>query len=140
MTILEALAELLTARGHGTWQPDGTYTADQTGIVLGALPDSPDRVIGLALYGGSEGSAWLPYDAPNVQFRVRGSTDARIAMRAAQALYDDLHGITHVQAGGVQVNEVIGLQSGPIYVGQDRNNRHEWTVNFRADYLNTNRS
>lgn len=135
--LLDGLAQYLADLGHGQWSPAAGYGADAVGIVVGHLPASPDRVIGLSTYPGGESDARLPYDEPNVQIRVRGAPDDAADSRdRAQAIYDDLHGTGHlVLAGPVEVVNMIGLQAGPIDIGADANNRYEHTVNVRVEHL-----
>ncbi|WP_067184622.1 minor capsid protein [Microtetraspora niveoalba] len=132
MTLLEEFAALLAALGLGTYKADGSTGGT---IFLTVLPASPDRAMAVARYGGPESAATDDYDEPSIQVRVRGpATDARIAEQDAQAVYDKLHAIgSRVLAGGTWLQDAIGVQSGPIYVGRDQNGRHEYTVNLRCE-------
>ncbi len=134
-TLLEEFAQLLD-------QLDlGTYTGDQPGgdIYLTLMPPTPDTVLVLALYAGDESGLEDDYDEPRLQVRARGpDTDARVAEQKAQAVYDRLHGLgSQLLPGGTWLQLVVGLQSGPIFIGQDANGRPEYTVNFRAEVSRT---
>jgi len=131
---MEELAQLLADRGLGTYHADGTAGGT---IYLLALPATPDRCMALAPYGqgATEADSRLPYDEIRFQVRCRGTaTDARQAEADAQAVYDSLHGLGMLAlAGGTWLQLVLGIQAGPIYMGRDKNGRHELAVNFRAE-------
>jgi hypothetical protein len=131
MTLLEELAALVEQLGLGTHRadvPGGT-------IFYPRLPAAPDRCLAIALYGGPPSDPRLPHDAPSVQIRVRGeAADSRIAENDAQQVYDRLHGLEGVTlAGGTWLQHLVGVNSGPVYIGPDENNRDEYTVNFRCE-------
>lgn len=111
---------------------------------LAKMPSAPDRCFIVARYGGPESSLALPYDEPSIQYRLRGpSTDVRIAEADAELLYDALHGLEYrTLPGGTWLQLAVGVQSGPIFIGQDANGRPEYTVNIRAEVsrTSTNRS
>lgn len=131
MTLLEEFAQLLAARGLGTFQADGSAGGT---IFLAALPTSPDRCKAIATYGGEESSALLDYDEPRIQIRCRGGKDPREAETDAQAVYDALHGLGRVTLpGGTWLQLAVGIQGGPAYIGRDQNGRHEYVVNIRAE-------
>lgn len=128
MTLLEEFAALLAQRGLGTYEDDGGT------IFLAALPAAPDVAIALARYPGGESDSRLPYDEVNLQIRCRGDGDPRTAEGAAQAVYDELHGLGMITLpGGTWLQLAVGVQGGPIYIGRDQNGRHEFTVNLRAE-------
>lgn len=135
--LLPGLAAYLAARGHGVYSTTAPYGPDDVGIALGVLPSAPDRCVVLALYPGPEASITGPYDEPSVQIRVRGTTDESVSREHAQAIYDDLHGLGVVDLpNGVRLFNCVGVQSGPVSIGVDGNNRHEHVVNVRTEYLN----
>lgn len=140
-TLLEEFALLLEELDLGTYrplEPGGT-------IYLNTSPSEPDRCLVLARYAGPESDATDDYDEPSIQVRVRGpASDSRIAERDADAVYDRLHAIgSRELPGGTWLQDMIGAQSGPIYIGVDTSSgRHEFTVNFQAEVSrpSTNRS
>lgn len=94
-------------------------------------------MIGLSTYPGAESSGRLGFDEPRVQIVVRGTTDESTARLSADAIYGQLHGAgVFALTGGVIVNNLLGLQGGPIYVGVDDNNRHLYSINFRVEHRN----
>ena len=111
---------------------------------LARMPTAPDRCFAVARYGGPESSLALPYDEPSIQYRLRGpATDVRVAEADAELLYDALHGLGEIiLPGGSWLQLAVGVQSGPIFIGQDSNGRPEYTVNIRAEVsrTSTNRS
>lgn len=131
MSLTGDFARLLADLGLGTYTPGAAGGS----IYLSTLPQTPDACMAVARYPGAEADARLPYDEVNVQVRVRGTpTDAEVVEDRAQAVYDALHGLSgRPLAGGTVVQDVIGTQSGPIFIGRDTNGRPEWTVNFRAE-------
>ena len=69
--LLTGLATALAAGGLGaTYNTSGGYTALQTGIVLGRIPQSPNRIIALTSYDVDEHPA-LSDSITGVQIRCR---------------------------------------------------------------------
>lgn len=103
------------------------------------MPTAPDRCVVLARYGGTESRLADNYDEPRVQFRCRGpAADARIAERDAELLYNAFNGLQDITLpGGTFLSLMVGLQAGPVYIGQDANDRAEYTVNFRTEVSRT---
>lgn len=130
MTLLEEFATLAALLGLGTYSPTPPST-----IFLKKLPDGPDSAIAIARYGGGESDAKLGYDEIRLQVRVRGpNTDYRIAETLAQAVYDQLHGLhDRTLPGGTWLTLMVGVQGGPVDLGEDEHGRPEYTVNFRAE-------
>lgn len=128
MTLLEEFQQLLTA-----------MALDIGPVFSTKMPASLDRCVVIARYGGTE--SWLAdnYDEPRLQFRCRGpATDVRIAERDADLIYDRLNGLERFTLpGGTWLSLMVGLNGGPVYIGQDQNNRAEFTVNFRASISRT---
>ncbi|MEO6081929.1 MAG: minor capsid protein [Umezawaea sp.] len=131
MTPAEEFAQLLQVLGLGTYAPTGTTGT----IFLRKLPDKPDVALAVARYPGGESDARLGYDDIRFQVRVRGSsTDVRTGEALAQRVYDELHGLpSRYLPGGTWMVDCVGLQSGPIDIGDDPHHRPEWTVNFRSE-------
>jgi hypothetical protein len=103
------------------------------------LPAAPDRAVAVARYGGTESVLADNYDAPNVQFRCRGpAADVRVAERDAELIYDRLNGLERMTLpGGTWLSQLVGLNGGPVFIGQDANSRDEYTVNFRCEISRT---
>lgn len=125
---IKALCAIADARGLGEWRPGGpAYTAAETAIVYGALPEAPDRAIGFTWYGNV---ATEDYDGTAngmfVQVRVRGPAEDR---DAADDMADDVDAVFH------RMTRVSGLSSewisGPLHLGPDGPGRIEKTLNYR---------
>lgn len=125
MTDDEALAVLLDDRGHGV------YTAAGGGsIFLGRLPTTPDVAIAVTPYPGAAGDAGIGYDQPRYQIAVRGTQDYALARARAQAVYDDLVGLTHRQLGDAWLVLIAPVQSGPVYMPPDEHDRQQFVINL----------
>lgn len=131
MSLDEEIATLLGTLGLGTYLPDAVGGT----IFLGDLPPDPDVAIAVRLYGGTESDSKLPYDTSSVQFKVRGDIDFRTAKNRAQAVYDQLHGLStrDLAPGGTWLVLCVGINGGPVYLGTDDLGRHEHAVNFRME-------
>ncbi|MFB4276041.1 minor capsid protein [Nonomuraea sp. MTCD27] len=110
------------------------------GLALGPgfvarMPGNPDRCFVVARYGGPESRLADNYDEPRIQFRLRGpSTDVSVAEADAELVYNALNGLQDLTLpGGTWLSLMVGVQAGPIFIGQDQNSRPEYTVNFRCE-------
>jgi len=129
--LLTGLAVLLSNAGIGSWNESGVYTSDQTGIVIGTVPQSPDRIITLTSYGASGDSPALSDSILGVQVRCRwDGEDPRPVDDLADSIYDFLHGRTHyLLSTGVAVVQSL-CQSGPTSIGQDSDLRWSNVTNY----------
>lgn len=121
-------------------------TFDATGVTgtifCEVLPPTPDECIMIRATGGSESDLKLPYDEQTVQVLVRGLETALLATQVlAQGIYDLMHGYAGAAfvSGGLWIVLCAGQQGGPVYIGQDDNGRHEYSLNFRLTVKNDNR-
>lgn len=130
MTLLEEFAALAELLGLGTYSDTPPST-----IFVKKLPDQPDTAIAIARYGGGESDAKLGYDGISLQFKVRGpADDYRPAEALAQQVYDRLHGLRNrTLAGGTWLVLIVGVQGGPVDLGEDEHGRPEYVVNFRVE-------
>ncbi|MCG5220265.1 minor capsid protein [Streptosporangium sp. KLBMP 9127] len=133
MTPLEEFGRLLAELGLGV------YDGPAGDIFLRKSPPEPDACLVVSRYPGPESDSKNPWDQVNLQIRVRGPADDEDAVEErAQAVYDRLHGLDNrTLAGGTWLELMVGLQGGPIPIGQDGNNRPSWTVNVRCDVQRT---
>lgn len=125
--LLTGLAVYLAADGiEATYNTNGVYTTMQTGIVLGNIPQTPDRIITLTVYD-SDDDPTMSDSTLRVQVRCR-------AQGADKRLVDDLDSAIFNLIGakwawtlstGVYVVQ-CQRSSGPAPLGQDGNNR--WSV------------
>ena len=137
--LLTGLAVYLAAGGLGaTWSPNGTYTALQTGIVLGTVPQTPDRIITLTSYAVDDAPA-LSDSTLGVQVRCRwNGADPRPVDDLADAIFTLLHGKTGLTlgSGASAVTVVQCLRNSAVTFGQDTNGRWSNAQNF---YLHVHR-
>ena len=106
----------------------------------GYLPPSPDQVVAIFETPGEvpevvpEGSTEQAYDVPGFQVRARGGEFGYSALRTKiGAIYRSLHGSTlSPTTGDPGYVYVYGVQSGPLPMGNDGNNRPELVWNFVA--------
>jgi hypothetical protein len=131
VAFLEGFAQLLAAIPNpvGTWKTSGAYTASETGIMLGVLPQSPDRVISLATYGVDDDPT-LSDSIQGLQVTTReAGQDPRANARLTGLVFNRLHGLDQVELpSGVHV--VSCFRRSWTSIGQDANNRHRTTQNF----------
>lgn len=109
----------------GVWRPDGPpYTASEVGIFYGPIGATPDRALGVTVYGTDDDVA-LGTAIRWVQVRARG---ARGRPDGADVLAGDvfhvLHGV-HARDGISRARRISSAQLGP-----DDNGRQERTDNY----------
>jgi hypothetical protein len=127
--LLDGLARYLADRGLVDYQPD----SGGGDCYLESMPQTPDEVVILTLYGGPEPDSRLPYDEPRLQVRARGIADRRVSYQRAQLIYDELNGLGPVTLpDGTQLLLCYGLQT-PESMGLDDNGRHEHTCNYQLE-------
>lgn len=130
--ISTAIAKHLHGLGLVVFDPVGT-----TGnCFVEHMPPSPDLAVMVKSTGGNEQPTKDPSDNPVVQLLVRGAPyDPTGPHDLAKALYSALQvldGVWLDQAGpdAAWVIGCTGIQSSPIGIGQDDQQRHEWSLNF----------
>jgi len=129
VNLLTGLAQDLATAGIGTWKTSGVYTITQTGIILGNIPQGPDRIITLTAYSVSD-SPSLSDSTIGVQVRCRwGGQDPRPVNDLSDLIYQRWHGMTAVTlTGGVYV--VQSLLNSAVGLGQDENARWANASNY----------
>lgn len=130
--LLTGLAEHIAGAGIGVWRTAGAYAADETGIVLDVVPQSPDNVIVLSAYSVSDDRVHAD-SVTGVQIRTRTEgQDPRPTDDLADDIFGLLHGASGLTLGGVAVQLVYRQSWAPL--GADQNQRHERSDNY---YLET---
>ena len=133
VALVEGFAMLLAAGPApvGTWRTAGDYQAAETGIVVGVLPQSPDRVIALTAYGVDDDPS-LSDSVIGLQVITRwGGQDPRPVGRLTSRVFDALHGLHDVVLPtGVRV--VQCLRRSWVSMGQDQSSRWRTSQNFYA--------
>ncbi len=135
--LLTGIAVDLAAAGLSlTWNTSGVYTTAQTGIVLGTVPQAPDRIVTLTAYGVDDDPS-LSDSIIGLQVRTRwGGQDPRLVNDLDDSLFAYLHGKEAWTVGSGAAAVVIGLclrVSGPVSLGQDANNRWSLSSNYYLD-------
>lgn len=129
-SLLDDIASFLTSSG---------LVGGATGwtVAKGGTDPSPDKIITLGETGGPEpelspsGSTETTYDEPTFQVRGRGEAFGYEALRAKMgAIYVALHG--SVLGKSTDYVLVRAVQSGPLSLGLDSNDRPMLTWNFSA--------
>lgn len=131
--LLTGLAEHLQTAGIGTWSPTATYTADQTGITIRAIPDRPDRLITLAAYPVGTNLPGMADHLVGVQMRLRAGPDPRDCDDLADAIHDLLDGSSGLTWGGIPVKSVE--RTSYTSLGQDGSRRWEASHNYLVDAM-----
>lgn len=127
--LLVGLGEHLDAAGVATWRPTGAYTDGETGIVVRAIPQQPDRLITLAPYPRDDADhrGMADHDLA-LQVRVRGDTDPRTCDDIADAVFAELDSLSGVVLSGVPLVQM--WRQSYTSLGQDDNNRWQRSENY----------
>jgi len=118
---------------------DVLATLDAQGVTGGAtgwtafasfLPDTTDKVVAVYETGGEAPLMAMQganYPRPTFQVRVRGAVrDYQDTRTKAQEIYTALHRYS------VNNQTFFAVQSGPLSIGNDANDRPNLTINFRV--------
>lgn len=131
--LLEGLAQDMAGHGIGTWRTSGVYTAGETGILIRAVPQTPDRIITLAAYPVDSGYVGLADTTIGVQIRLRGTTDPRDCDDLADTIFDQYDSATGLTLGGIHVVQLV--RRSYTSLGQDGNQRWERSENYYLDAM-----
>ena len=126
---MTGLAVLIDAGSAATYTTSGAYGVLDTAIVLGDLPQTPDRVITITGYGVSDDPS-LSDSVVGVQIRCRAEgQDKRLSDDLADTVFGLLHGMTDTTLStGVRV--VQALRTSYSSLGVDGNARWENSSNY----------
>jgi Bacteriophage minor capsid protein len=121
--LAHGLALLLAAAGVGVYRPTGVYQDDETGIVIAVVPAASLRVVVLSCYALADDIDQAD-SLIGLQVRVRSAgPDPRDTLALIDAVFDALHGATHLSLNGVVVHLAERSSSAPM--GRDANGRYE---------------
>ena len=126
--LLVGLAEHLRDAGIGAWRSTGTYTSGETGILIRAIPQDPDRIITLAAYPIGTALQGMADHQLGIQLRLRGTTDPRVCEDLADTVFDELDSLAGVSWGGIPIVQV--WRQSHASLGQDGNGRWEASHNY----------
>ena len=131
--LLTGIATALASAGlELTYQATGAFTALQTALVVGKVPQTPDRLVTLAAYGVQDDPT-LSDTITGVQVRTRAQgEDPRPVNDLDSAIFGYLQGKTSwTLSTGIYVVE-IHRHSGPSSLGQDDAKRWMLSSNYYA--------
>ena len=118
------LCEMLGEVPGWHWSPAGATPPSAVGIFYGGIPESPDRAIGVRVYGGTDNP--LVYNPQRrAQMRIRGArNDPDDADQMAGLMFTLLQGRCRVRG----VSWIERQSFGPL--GADTNGREERSENY----------
>lgn len=128
--LVDGMAVLLAGAGINlTWRSTGAYSASETAIVVGGLPQSPDRAVGLTPYPLGDDAVFSDSDC-GLQIRSRVATpDLRDVFDLDDAIADVLLGrFPFTLTTGVVVQTLV--RTSAVSLGRDDNLRAEWSSNY----------
>lgn len=128
--LLDGFAQHLRDAGLVEYDPAG-ITGD---LFIESMPAAPDTAVVLSLYGGLPPGSRRGYDNPNLQVRVRGTTDSRVSRTLATAIYSELHGLGPITLpDGTRLISCNANQTVTL-MGQDDQRRYEHVCNYALEY------
>lgn len=129
--LIEEMAIYADASGLGVYDPDG----DTGTIYLGVLPDTPDDLISIFLRGGADRDPDNEYISALVQIIVRSRNKLQGMEKAQSTLgvFHGFHGNSFID-GGLHIVDCLANQGEPVDIGQDADDRYEWSLNFTIEY------
>jgi hypothetical protein len=91
--------------------------------------NAPDVCAVVKLTGGFPPSQWTGKKQPSFQILVRGNVDAEVETRA-YAIHAALMNLHDVMVGDESIVIIRAMNSVPIYIGNDENDRPIYSMNF----------
>ncbi|OYO16635.1 hypothetical protein CGZ93_17905 [Enemella dayhoffiae] len=125
--LLEGIAQHLAAGSVGLWRANGVYTATETGIVIDAIPQSPDNLITLTAYPVADELEGDALSGVQVITRAAGA-DPRPSNDLAGRVFAALHGLESVVLNGIPVT--LCWRQSSASLGQDGVRRWSRSQNF----------
>jgi hypothetical protein len=120
VALTKAVCQVLADRNGWAWRPAGPpYTATEVGVFYGALGATPDRAVGVTLYGGEdELQNGLAVRRVQVRHRgARGRPDG--ADELASRTFTALQGLARVAGISLATRVLVAR------LGADENDRQE---------------
>ncbi|MFE9232053.1 minor capsid protein [Cellulosimicrobium funkei] len=122
--LARVLCELLGEVPGWHWHPTAAPPAGAVGIFYGDIPETPDRAIGVRVYGGTDDPV-VYQPTRQAQLRIRGARgDLTDADRIAGFAFALLQGRTRVRG----ISRIERDYFGPL--GADTNGREERSENY----------
>jgi|SRR5690625_205771 len=118
---IQELISFIKTRVPGTYYPNSFPVS---GSVV-------DRCSAVKLTGGFPISAWTGKSQPSFQVRVRGERagQADVENRAYE-VHDSLTNLRNVKIGTSSIVVIRSMNSVPLYIGDDENDRPIYSMNF----------
>lgn len=120
-----AVCALLGELPGWSWSTTGTYPPDRVGVFYGAIPDTPDRAVGVRVYGGAD-DVEVYGPTRSVQLLVRGA-------RNQPDSADELASLAFLMLQGRMrtrgINHIQRSSFGPL--GADGNGREERAESYK---------
>lgn len=133
--LLAGLAQYLDDKNVAVWRPNpgDVYQPAETGIVIRAIPDKPDRLITLATYVVDDRPG-MQEQTVGLQIRVRGLPRAPgDCDDLADAVFEQLDSIGHATWGGVEI--VDCYRQSHASLGADGMHRWARSENYYVDAM-----
>ena len=131
--LLREIAQYLNDQGIGTYTE-----ADTTGnIYIDLLPEITETIC-IKQTSGSQGDSKLQFSLPRIQILYRGDINQITSRQKAYDIIALLHGFNQNRfvTNGYYINSCFNINSGAIYLNQDENGNHMYSMNFDIDYEN----
>lgn len=107
-----------------------------TNLFKERMPASPDTAIAIFSTGGILADPKEGYDYPTIQIMTRAD-DPAVAYNNLAAIYNVLQGLNNVTlASGTYLLHMWALQSQPINIGLDAEERTRFTQNYQLEVRN----
>lgn len=121
--LAHGLAEHLAGAEIALYQPNGTYHPDEVGIAIGVMPTTPPSVLVLTPYPLADDVDQAD-SVLGLQIRARSpGPDPRPALDLLDAVFDELHGASHLNLGGAVVH--LAQRTASVPLGRDQSGRYE---------------
>jgi len=131
--LLTGLAGSIASAGIGTYLTGSSvFTAGQTGIGIGQLPETTDRAIAITDYGTAGDEITQAITTIAVQVLCRSNRNDRLDLASLRdSIFQLLQGMTHVNYGTCHVIQARRISSVPL--GLDENDRWLQADNYYFD-------
>ena len=105
-------------------------------IFLNYQPPAPDDCMTVYYRSGDRPSPGHAHEVRRIQVIVRGRGDAAQVMDRAEAVYSNLHSLSHTVLPGGQSVILIRASGGPLWLGRDDKGRNEFSIEFECHLRN----
>ena len=122
MKVLD-LITFIKARVNGVYYPN-TFPISKS---------APDDCATVKLTGGFPTDEWTGKKQPSFQVLVRGNVNGNADVETkAYAIFDALTNLREVTIGSDSVVVIRAMNSAPLFIGNDDNNRPIYSLNFNC--------